>query len=149
LLISIANVFFCIAVFANKLDVAKAILLLKHDVLNLMIAAGFTGLAVGVLGIYGGMTHKKYLVLAFAMLLWVVGGIYLTAGYYSYKTVNSFQFESDMTTLWSGMGPNQAVIQNKVFHCNIKKPSLIVAVIIVTWIVLTFLMSVQDMLIPV
>jgi len=92
------------------------ILILRRDVLTILTVSGFSMLAFGALGIFGALTHRKYVVVIFMFLLWAVGGLFLSNGYITFKQVTSFQFEGDMSRLWSNLGDLQATVQAKVIH---------------------------------
>ena len=97
---------------------AKMIMLLRRDILALLTAGAFFQTILGFLGYFGALTHRKVVLVTYMLLLWVLGGIYLTNGYFAFKELHSFQFEANMSTLWSVLGSKQVTIQNTVsFRC--------------------------------
>ena len=93
---------------------AQMIMLLRLDVVYLTLVAGFLTVALASFGLWGALTHRKWVLCVFMMLLWFVGILYGAVGFLSYKELHSFQFEANMNTLWGTIGTHQLLIQNQV-----------------------------------
>ncbi len=92
---------------------AKLVNLLRKDVMILLTTIAFLQTALGFLGFYAALRHKKVWMVVYLLLIWLVGAVLMVEGYFAYKEVNSFQFEANMNTLWTNLGANQQIIQNK------------------------------------
>ena len=113
-LAGIGLTFFCIAILTNKLDMARMIMFLRQDIMVILTTGALLQTLLGFFGMFGALTHRKKFLAGYLLLLWVVGGIFMTNGFLAYKEVYSFQFEANMSTLWTKLGSKQVTIQNKV-----------------------------------
>lgn len=113
-LAGIGLTFFCIAILTNKLDMARMIMFLRQDIMVVLTTGALCQTLLGFFGMFGALTHRKKFLAVYLLLLWVVGGIFMTNGFLAYKEVYSFQFEANMSTLWTKLGSKQVTIQNKV-----------------------------------